>query len=1138
MTTGVERSKEFADKFNNLMQVSGKKARNITQAEFNALPNNAAVASALLARMKSKPVTPKKAIVNKAVKEKVVKTPPPDNYKATNFKQLLLNGKVVDIQADVHGQGIVDKINNNDVVKFIKTSTGQGGNEELAKEVIHPPGFITRPVDVVSRPSYAINGFIKNVVQQGKDYKEAHNGQAPGLSGLWNAVTSSESRNAAYAGITGQEKASSGEVVEQMFPKAPRWAKIAASIPVTVATDPFSYVSGGTETAIRGATGEEQGAEAVSKLIKDSLPKIAEGTPVEKLTVRSITPTGMYGPSIPLSEKIAFVTSEAVADNLVKDIAGGMKKGSSIGVEEAVQNATQSIAAQSHEGIMTNLEKNAKSWMAGEDPLNSARKWPVAKVAKLKADDPVFKEWHDAISKLSPTDPDYIRHASELAQEVVERQTADIYAKAQEALTNRILKVPTIEILGKKIASLDTLGEAIHGIKTSKLPFLDKSLQSMWRAGFGKAFSHSANFPGVTFLLESHQRTLGVKAFENEAKDLFSHFNGTDAKLRKLIGHDLGTAGNAAGHQATDELRLAYQRQWQAESAAGLKDAAKNPYNPNYQYYHVTGNADNITRFESLQKKAMHAFGGAAKFDGVAEAKSLGLKVEEDPFKNFLYRNAESHRKIAEARFIQDLAVNYGIVSKMSKDAAWGMDLKPLTKESFLNTSSLKPGETLYLHKDIHETIDAVKKLVSGGIPDDVGMAKMVQALDNITKKFKTWNTVYFPGYHVKNFMSDMYIGALDGVGPRDYGAIMRILHKDPAAIISIGGESMTKGQFKSLYDEWASSGFISTETGFGANKFSQGVRKAAEWREDFGRIAHFKHAMDEELPAIMNKISGKKTPTVVQKAIEKAAENAAYRVNKFKFDFGALAPAEKNFMRRGIPFYTYARKAIPIILESALLNPKVISYTNAVTNALGSGDAGQQQILPQWLQDIGYGEIIGGTKPWGITDDFTANPTLTQLRPSGIADQLNPVLQGLIELKTNKDTFSGKKISGGVFDPARITNKLRAVQVVNRGMKHTASWAEQALQLLGLPLRQINTPRAESAIQEKLKDLKTQLKELSTHYQGSEYVDTKNKGFNIFLSERQDGTSIRITDPSGVTIDEDFASIKEAKDWLKEHNA
>jgi hypothetical protein len=69
----------------------------------------------------------------------------------------------------------------------------------------------------------------------------------------------------------------------------------------------------------------------------------------------------------------------------------------------------------------------------------------------------------------------------------------------------------------------------------------------------------------------------------------------------------------------------------------------------------------------------------------------------------------------------------------------------------------------------------------------------------------------------------------------------------------------------------------------------------------------------------------------------------AGASMRKWLFDYGDLAPFEKNVMRRVMPFYTFTRKVIPRVAEGVLANPRKLRQFEIVRDALGAQLASAQ---------------------------------------------------------------------------------------------------------------------------------------------------------------------------------------------------
>src|SRR6185369_11060828 len=124
-------------------------------------------------------------------------------------------------------------------------------------------------------------------------------------------------------------------------------------------------------------------------------------------------------------------------------------------------------------------------------------------------------------------------------------------------------------------------------------------------------------------------------------------------------------------------------------------------------------------------------------------------------------------------------------------------------------------------------------------------------------------------------------------------------------------------------------------------------------------------------------------------------------RVNKYKFDYGALTRTEQQVMRRGMPFYTYMRKAIPTLADSLYLSPRNLVQTNKAFNSLTGNDGKfDAHDLPSYLKEAGFMSLMGGSEPTGITGSFLPQDVFSNAFENPAAN-LNPLLKGIFETQT-----------------------------------------------------------------------------------------------------------------------------------------
>jgi hypothetical protein len=206
---------------------------------------------------------------------------------------------------------------------------------------------------------------------------------------------------------------------------------------------------------------------------------------------------------------------------------------------------------------------------------------------------------------------------------------------------------------------------------------------------------------------------------------------------------------------------------------------------------------------------------------------------------------------------------------------------------------------------------------------------------------------------------------------------------------------------------------------------------------------------------------------------VQTAIENAAHTVRKWHPDGMDLTGFEQQYMRRIAPFYSWSRKAFPLVWEAMLQKPgKVNAYSKAeyaMQQANGINSPSREdpfptnQMFPSWLMDKGIGPVgasgMGGLagllgdsarqgvnkigKPQGgysfagpsnpmidlISQFFGAGNPRAPLQGAG--SMLNPLLRIPIELTTNRQLFSDVPPS---YDPNKyLTDQIPGASILSR---------------------------------------------------------------------------------------------------------
>lgn len=421
----------------------------------------------------------------------------------------------------------------------------------------------------------------------------------------------------------------------------------------------------------------------------------------------------------------------------------------------------------------------------------------------------------------------------------------------------------------------------------------------------------------------------------------------------------------------------------------------------------------------------------------------------KDPL-NFAMRFQNAvENTVREANMFNEIASRWGNVKKIKGQ---GVAVEhPRLAGFYFNTEHANQIKTFI------KNLEEIKKPNS----------KFMRQLDNVLSKWKASVTIYMPSHHIRNFIGDTYMNWLAGVNTtKPYSLALKVMSSQknrydsietlgkltsPSAVLEAikrmeageqAGEkgtnivlTMKNGQRVTndmLYTAAFQKGLLPgarvlediTDDATLIERFrplgGKGqafFQHAAEYREHAIRLAHFIDVV-------------KKSP----KNFAGAVEDGARAVRKWHPDGMDMTPFERQVMRRVFPFYSWTRKALPLMVESLVMAPgKVAVYpkvmgglSQALTGGYGASDPfPTDQLFPQWIRDKGIGPVLTGSgtleRMLGATDGYTilnpSNPTLdlasTFGSPAkGIGSMLNPALRIPAEELTKTEMSTGAPIT------------------------------------------------------------------------------------------------------------------------------
>ncbi|MCZ7644361.1 MAG: hypothetical protein M5U26_03615 [Planctomycetota bacterium] len=314
---------------------------------------------------------------------------------------------------------------------------------------------------------------------------------------------------------------------------------------------------------------------------------------------------------------------------------------------------------------------------------------------------------------------------------------------------------------------------------------------------------------------------------------------------------------------------------------------------------------------------------------------------------------------------------------------------------------------------------------------------------DDTTRMLKSYVTRAFPAYHLRNRFSNRVQSWLEDVPVTGdhYTAAHKVLAGLEVNLTTPGGEALDRARLLEELRELriVNNGFYEAEfgnalreKGVSANPFDPdnrfikaGERTRAALANLPGQVAaggELKglRGMDAQAVEGVDRVGHYLYKRTVEGLTPEAA---AESVKKALFDYGDLSDFEKKYMGRAVFFYTWSRKAVPMMLEAALRRPGKVKVLTQLSGGATGGE-GLPEHLPSWVREglpMGLGKDAEGnpllayglgTPLEGAADPFSGFAESPRRGLEKGLSQLNPLLAAPIELATDRNLFLGRDIS------------------------------------------------------------------------------------------------------------------------------
>lgn len=387
-----------------------------------------------------------------------------------------------------------------------------------------------------------------------------------------------------------------------------------------------------------------------------------------------------------------------------------------------------------------------------------------------------------------------------------------------------------------------------------------------------------------------------------------------------------------------------------------------------------------------------------------------------------------------------------------------------------------------------------------GGIrPGDAGTwGKFLKLYDKATSVWKAGKTVLSPSQLTRNTISNPILnymaggpGTLRTAIPGWKSALTKDAAYQEAKKVGTFAGDFTKTDIEKLLPSTSTDGVLRKSL----EKIKAGWNKAV----DIGG-------------GIQNKTeeAGKMAQFILQRSKGKTPEEARALAEKALFNYGDLTPFEKNVIKRIIPFYTFTRKALPLVAETAVKHPNrltVFKKAETAINNMTPERTGQNRMLPSYLKDA---VRIPGTKnkyfnaqyiyPWGGMLGESNLPLGVNIPAYDLASKVisgyDPYYESTLTDSPLKSDMTKAKIDavGRTLLPAAIAKNIPKPNTVTA----EKSLGDNLLGQFGLGVYNLDIAKATSQQQYQINDLKakttSQIKKAATNMTDARARDNRIK--------------------------------------------
>lgn len=466
-------------------------------------------------------------------------------------------------------------------------------------------------------------------------------------------------------------------------------------------------------------------------------------------------------------------------------------------------------------------------------------------------------------------------------------------------------------------------------------------------------------------------------------------------ELERVIDDTRGQVLSAFNDRDTMRAELAVIRRQKREAEANLKKISKNISPKMREIWEAE--SELLAKADAAATRALEIedeLASAQEAMGTLDVTLGGLQDQAAVAEMFVAQQTAKHARYeAAAVAAEDGAANARKVQRTWDTIARGNLNKPQETAlvSALNENFRQLGAVSMTN---HEwLVDGLRAATIMNAPG--GLKPALRIYDRVQNLWKGY-ALSTPGSINRNLFGGVFNNYLrGGLKPEDYSKTL--------SWIKLGGKGMSNAD-RELFQQLTDAGLlVSSGSILEVERRAMGATNLKPWSTDNKFLRFFRKGQED----VESLVRGSLGYRVLKEGGD--INDAIGEVAKFHFDYDDLSAMERSVLRRIVPFYTWTRKNLPLMLEQIVQEPAKFTRFYQLKNEIEL-QSPEETLVPSYFAEnlaVRLPFDMGSGQAYMLPDlPFTSLNDVSD--PSTAFSQVSPFLKTPVEYVFGKQFFKG----------------------------------------------------------------------------------------------------------------------------------